>query len=57
MNSIKPFKGQDYESLLAKHNSKRLFEDPLFPATIKSVYHKKTPPFDIVWKRPPVVLI
>ena len=54
MDNIKPFKGQDYKSLLAEHNSKKLFEDPLFPATTKSVYHSKKSINEIVWKRPPV---
>jgi hypothetical protein len=57
MDNIKPFKGQDFESLLAEHDSSHLFEDPLFPATGRSMYHNQTPPNGIVWKRPPVLKI
>lgn len=52
---IIPFKNQDYESLLNSHSgSGRLFEDPLFPCTDKSMNYSQNPPRGVVWKRPKV---
>lgn len=50
--TIRPFKGQDYESLRADCNEDNLFEDDEFPATMDSLYYSKSAPGDIQWLRP-----
>ena len=51
---IRPFKNQDYHALKSQYNKNRLFEDPLFPASNKSIYFTKSVPSNITWKRPSV---
>ena len=37
MATVRPYKDQDYESLVDQHSSTRLFSDPEFPACIHSI--------------------
>jgi calpain-5 len=53
----KPYKNQNYDSIKSNcSNSRRLFEDPEFPATNSSIFHFNGPsginPYDIKWLRP-----
>jgi hypothetical protein len=52
---IKPFKNQDYHALKNSYNRNRLFEDPAFPASNKSIYFSKSVPYNVTWKRPSVL--
>ncbi len=52
MADIKPFKNQDYDTLLQKHSKNNLFQDPYFPAEEKSLYYTQKAPRGIIWKRP-----
>ena len=54
MCDIKPYKNQDYEALKSAHNSTKLFVDPEFPATSKSIYHSGKVLSDVQWYRPTV---
>jgi calpain len=47
-----PFKGQCFESLKSQYNENNLFEDPLFPASEKSLYYSQRCPSGVVWRRP-----
>uniref|UniRef100_A0AAY4CJ10 Calpain 5 n=1 Tax=Denticeps clupeoides TaxID=299321 RepID=A0AAY4CJ10_9TELE len=47
------YEGQQYSALKKRcQQSKTLFEDPLFPATDKSLFHKENRIGRVVWKRP-----
>ncbi len=50
------FKEQNFEFLLAQHNSENLFEDPEFPADFSSLtgFGSDFPTKEIIWKRPTV---
>ncbi len=54
---IKPFKGQKWQELKTKYNRNNLFEDPLFPATAKSLYYSNQGPKGAVWRRAGVNMI
>jgi hypothetical protein len=56
MDSIKPFKGQNYEELKQSHNSANLFEDPLFKVTKNSLSSLRLSS-SVTWRRPKVNLI
>lgn len=52
-DSAIPFKGQKYSKLKDQAvSSGQLFEDPEFPPASSSLFHSKSAPSDIVWKRP-----
>lgn len=53
MISFKPYLNQNYEKIKKKClQSNCMFEDELFPATDKSLFHFNTPERNIIWKRP-----
>lgn len=53
MISFKPYLNQNYEKIKQKClQSNCLFEDELFPANDKSLFHFNTPERTIIWKRP-----
>lgn len=54
MCDILPYKNQDYEKLKSQHNAQKLFVDPEFPATHKSIYHSGKNVKDVQWIRPTV---
>ena len=50
---IYSYKDQDYEKLKRDCLAKgALFEDPIFPATQKSLFYENPLPFNVQWKRP-----
>ncbi|XP_077361745.1 calpain-5-like [Festucalex cinctus] len=52
-SSVTPYKNQHYAELKKDCiKSKKLFEDPEFPATDASVYYRNPPPGIVRWKRP-----
>lgn len=52
-NNVVFFKGQNYDQLRkAAQSSGSPFEDPEFPAADASLFHKRTSPGKIEWKRP-----
>jgi calpain-5 len=52
MGKIKPYKNQDYKQI-KKELQGKLFEDPEFPATNKSLaFEESDVPQGVVWKRP-----
>nr|XP_022342765.1 calpain-5-like [Crassostrea virginica] len=52
-DSAIPFKGQDFSKLKSQCvSSGQLFEDPEFPPSSSSLFHSKSAPENIVWKRP-----
>lgn len=54
-NNVVFFKGQNYDQLRkAAQSSGSPFEDPEFPAADASLFHKRTSPGKIEWKRPGV---
>ena len=54
-DSAIPFKGQDFSKLKSQCvSSGQLFEDPEFPPSSSSLFHSKSAPENIVWKRPGV---
>ncbi|KAM4675585.1 calpain-5-like [Discoglossus pictus] len=47
------YQGQHYKQIKDGCRSKgRLFEDPTFPASDRSIYYSRSPPPGVVWKRP-----
>ncbi|KAG5843200.1 calpain-5-like [Anguilla anguilla] len=47
------YKNQKYSQLKQEcKEAKKLFEDPEFPATNKSLFYRKPPPGTVKWKRP-----
>ncbi|XP_042336332.1 calpain-6 [Sceloporus undulatus] len=51
--SIKAFKNQEYQQLKQQClQQRKLFEDPEFPASDKSLFYSTAPPGRIEWKRP-----
>ncbi|KAI1903606.1 hypothetical protein AGOR_G00028930 [Albula goreensis] len=52
-SSAVPYKNQRYSDLRKEcKEDKKLFEDPEFPATNKSLFYRKPPPGLVEWKRP-----
>ena len=51
---VTPFKGQVFAELKKEClRSGRLFEDPVFPASDRSMFYTQSVPYGAVWKRPP----
>ncbi|KAJ8276763.1 hypothetical protein COCON_G00085150 [Conger conger] len=52
-SSVTPYKNQVYSELKRQcQETKKLFEDPEFPANNKSLFYQKPPPGRVEWKRP-----
>lgn len=50
---VEAYKNQDYEAIKRDCIAQgKLFEDPLFPASDKSIFYTKPLPSGVVWKRP-----
>ncbi|XP_043933111.1 calpain-5-like [Protopterus annectens] len=50
---VEYYKNQNYSKLKKSCIKQQvLFEDPLFPASLASLYYRRTPPGTIEWKRP-----
>ncbi|RNA11697.1 calpain-6, partial [Brachionus plicatilis] len=49
---IRPFKDQVFEELKFQHDEFNLFEDPLFPASSRSLFFTQMPPQGVMWLRP-----
>lgn len=54
-STVSPYKNQHYAELKKNCiNSKKLYEDPEFPANNASLFYRKRPPGVVQWKRPGV---